>query len=191
MTAIGIELRRPGGFVQELNTRWHERALWVYMAIVIFHWIEHIAQAYQIWVLEMARPESLGALGLAFPFLVKSELMHFGYAVFMLIGLVVLRHGFVGTERTWWNAALLIQGWHLFEHSLLQLQALLGTNFFGAPVPTSIFQLWVPRPELHLFYNAAVFIPMIVAMWLHTRPRRAPELQCTCATEEVAEPAMA
>jgi hypothetical protein len=40
----------------------------------------------------------------------------------------------------------------------------------------------VPRPELHLLYNLAVFVPMIVAMWLHTRPDQAEVNQCTCAT---------
>ena len=48
-------------------------------------------------------------------------------------------------------------------------------------MPTSIVQQVVPRPELHLLYNLAVFIPMIVAMWLHTRPDQARENQCTCA----------
>ncbi|MET0696714.1 MAG: hypothetical protein ABWZ58_04740, partial [Acidimicrobiia bacterium] len=35
---------------------------------------------------------------------------------------------------------------------------------------TSFLQPFIPRPELHLVYNLIVFIPMIVAMWLHTRP---------------------
>jgi hypothetical protein len=48
-------------------------------------------------------------------------------------------------------------------------------------VPTSIVQPFVPRHELHLLYNLAVFIPMIVAMWLHTRPDQAGVNDCTCA----------
>ena len=49
------------GFIQKLNGPWHERALWIYLAIVVLHWIEHLFQAAQIWILEMPRPEALGA----------------------------------------------------------------------------------------------------------------------------------
>lgn len=169
------------GLLEKLNGPWHRRALWTYLAVVILHWLEHLFQAAQIWILGMPRPESLGALGHAIPWLVESEVLHFSYAVFMLAGLVALRPGFHGTARTWWTASLVIQAWHLVEHSLLQGQALVGHNLFGAAVPTSIVQLFIPRPELHLLYNLAVFVPMIVAMWLHTRPPRAAANRCTCA----------
>ena len=171
---------RPG-FIEKLNGQWHERALWVYLFIVVIHWVEHLFQAAQIWILAMPRPQALGALGYVFPWLVKSEVMHFTYAVLMLVGLVLLRSGFRGTAKTWWTISLAIQGWHLVEHTLLQLQAIVGQNLFGSPVPTSILQQFVPRPELHLLYNLAVFVPMIVAMWLHTRPNQADVNACTCA----------
>ena len=89
----------------------------------------------------------------------------------MLAGLWLLRPGFTGTkDRQWWTIALGIQFFHHFEHLLLQMQAILGYNFFGRPVPTSIVQLWVPRVELHLFYNTIVFIPMVIAMYYHMFP---------------------
>ena len=47
---------------------------------------------------------------------------------------------------------------------------MLGHNLFGRPVPTSLMQLWVPRVELHLFYNTIVFIPMVIAMYYHMFP---------------------
>jgi hypothetical protein len=171
------------GFMEKLNGRWHERALWIYLVIVIVHWVEHLFQAAQIWVLNMPRPEALGALGYVFPWLVRSEVMHWTYAVLMLIGLVLLRPGFHGSAKTWWTVSLAIQAWHLVEHTLLQVQAVAGQNLFGSPVPTSIVQQWVPRPELHLLYNLAVFIPMIVAMVQHTRPSQAAVNACTCATD--------
>jgi hypothetical protein len=78
--------------------------------------------------------------------------------------------------------ALVIQFWHHFEHLLLLIQAQTGHDFFGQKVPTSILQLFFPRVELHLFYNSIVFIPMVIAMYLHLRPtlqeRRA--MVCTC-----------
>jgi hypothetical protein len=131
---------RKQGFLEKLNGPWHERALWLYLAIVILHWMEHLVQAAQIWLFGMPRAQALGALGYLFPWLVKSETLHFTYALLMFIGLVLLRPGFRGVAKTWWTASLVIQTWHLFEHSLLQYQAIVGKNFFGSPVPTSIVQ---------------------------------------------------
>ena len=45
--------------------------------------------------------------------------------------------------------------------------------------------MFVPRPELHLLYNLVVFVPMIVAMWLHTRPNQAQVNECTCANAPI------
>ena len=49
------------------------------------------------------------------------------------------------------------------------------------PYPTSLVQLWVPRVELHLFYNTIVFIPMIVAMYFQMFPPPSKKMSCTCA----------
>lgn len=170
-------------FVERLNGRWHERALQIFILIVLAHWAEHLAQAIQIWVLHWPVPEARGVLGLRFPWLVKSEVMHYGYALVMLIGIWLLRPGFVGKARPWWTAALAIQFWHHIEHALLQWQAISGQNLFGSPVPTSIAQLWIPRVELHLIYNSIVFIPMMVAMYFHMFPPLGERvhMRCSCA----------
>jgi hypothetical protein len=168
--------------LDRLNGPWHERALQVYLVIVLAHWAEHILQAVQIWGLGWARPDAKGALGLFFPWLVTSEWLHYAYAIVMLVAFVVLRQGFVGRARTWWDIALVIQVWHHFEHLLLLGQAVFKQNLFGAAVPTSIAQLIVPRVELHLFYNAVVFIPMLIAMYYHLRPPKGdPQASCSCA----------
>ncbi|MFC4586739.1 hypothetical protein [Sphaerisporangium corydalis] len=166
-----------------LNTRYHKAALSVFGLIVVAHWAEHIAQAIQIWVLGWPLPEARGVLGVPFPWLVKSEWMHYGYALVMLVGLIVLRKGFTGRSRTWWNVSLGIQVWHHLEHLLLLLQAISGYHLLGKPAVTSIIQLVVPRVELHLFYNTLVTIPMVVAMILHMRPSPAEraEMVCSCA----------
>lgn len=169
--------------LERLNTIWHERALQIFMAIVLAHWAEHLAQAYQLYALNMPIPEARGVLGIWFPWLVASETLHYGYALVMVVVLWVLRTGFTGRSYTWWMIAFGIQFWHHIEHALLQAQVLVGMNLFNAPVPISIFQLWIRRPELHLIYNAAVFIPMIVAMYYHMFPSPAEESQqqCSCA----------
>jgi hypothetical protein len=76
------------------------------MVIVLAHWVEHLLQAYQIFILNWARPDAKGALGLWNPWLVSSEILHFGYALFMVVGLFLLRSGFQGRSRFWWDLAL-------------------------------------------------------------------------------------
>ena len=178
-------------FLDRLNGPRHETALRLFVVIVLAHWAEHLLQAFQIYGLGWRVPEARGLLGYFFPFLVSSELMHYGYAVVMLAGLWMLRPGFRGIEdRRWWTIALAIQFFHHIEHLLLQVQYLLGQNLFDRPVPTSLVQLWVPRVELHLFYNTIVFIPMVVAMYFHMFPptEKAGASTCTCAWDRKLSP---
>ncbi len=179
-----------GTFLQKINGIWHRPALRFFTVIVLAHWAEHLLQAYQIWVMGWPRPKALGALGLFYPWLVKSEAMHYGYAIVMLIGLWMTLPGFAGTSRKWWVAALAIQFWHHIEHLLLQIQAITGQYFFGSPVPTSIAQLWFPRVELHLFYNTVVFIPMVIGMYYHLFPPAGEEAHagCNCACQVKRKP---
>jgi hypothetical protein len=184
--AVATPPSHPHGvrsFFGKLNSRWHKRALQAFMIIVIAHWAEHLVQAYQVYVLGWPMHQARGVLGQVFPWLVHSEVLHYGYALIMLVGIWTLLPGFVGRSRTWWLAALVIQFWHHFEHALLQVQAITGRNLFGASVPMSILQLVIPRLELHLFYNTIVFIPMMVAMYYHLFPSApdAARMQCSCA----------
>lgn len=167
----------------KLNSTWHERALQVFMAIVLAHWAEHLFQAYQIYVMGWPRPKANGLLGLWYPWLIKSEVLHYAYALVMLIGIWVLRKGFTGTGRKWWTVALVIQFWHHIEHLLLIIQATTHHNFWGKPVPVSVLQLIVPRVELHLFYNTIVFIPMVIGMYYHMFPRKDEEGLSVCSCE--------
>lgn len=192
MTAVTHEPRRLT-WLTDLNTTHHRLALRIFMAIVLAHWVEHVVQAIQIWVLNRPIPESRGVLGQWFPWLVTSEALHYGYALLMLAGLLLLRPGFTGPARTWWNVALGIQIWHHVEHFILLAQAGSGAHLHGhgGSEPSSILQMVFPRVELHLFYNAAVFVPMVVAMYLHTRPQAADENDCTCAPAPAAAPTSA
>jgi len=171
------------GFVTSLNTRYHKLSLQVLMVIVLVHWAEHIVQAYQVWVLHWPRAMSMGLMGMFYPWLMKTETLHYGFALIMLIGLWILRKGFVGTSYKWWMISFWIQFWHHFEHFLLFYQANTHHYFFGGTVPTSIGQIWIPRIELHLIYNTLVFIPMVVAMYYHVFPptRDAVKMVCACA----------
>jgi len=176
------------GFYEKINHQWHKPALQLFMVVVLAHWAEHLAQATQIYVLGWPVPEAKGVLGLWFPWLIKSELLHYLYALVMLAGIWTLREGFRGLSRKWWTVALVIQFWHHIEHGLLQWQALSGHNFFNSPVPMSIIQMWIPRVELHLFYNTIVFIPMVIGMYYHMFPREGEAINhgCSCAWRQSA-----
>jgi len=185
-TVPQMVLAAPTGtsFYDKINTKWHERALLFFMGIVLAHWGEHLAQAYQIWVMGWPRPKANGILGLWYPWLIKSEALHYGYALVMLVGIWVLRKGFTGRSYTWWMVAFWIQFWHHIEHLLLISQAMLHHNLGGKPVPFSVLQFFFPRVELHLFYNAVVFIPMVIAMYYHMfPPANEPQkhANCTCS----------
>jgi len=180
-------------FYEKLNAQWHERALQLFMAVVLAHWAEHLAQAVQIYVMGWPRPKAGGVLGLFYPWLITSEVLHYLYALVMLVGIWILRKGFTGRAHRWWTVALVIQFWHHIEHLLLITQATLHHNFWGSPVPASVLQLVIPRVELHLFYNTIVFVPMMIGMYYHMFPPEgeAQQAVCTCAwrREPVGAPA--
>ena len=167
----GLASGRSVSLSERLNTRWHERALQLFMAIVLFHWVEHIVQAYQVFVLHWPRPMAMGLLGMYYPWLMRTETLHYSFALVMLVGLWVLRKGFLGRSHTWWMIAFWIQFWHHIEHGLLFYQALSHNYLFGGTVPTSIGQIWIPRIELHLFYNFIVFTPMVIDVLPHVSAR--------------------
>jgi hypothetical protein len=142
------------------------------MFVILTHLAEHIVQVFELCVLGWPRPKCMGLLGLWNPWLMKSEWLHYGHALFMLVGLAVLRPAVVGKARWWWDLAFGIQFWHHIEHALLLGQVLFAQNLFNSPVPISIGQIWFPRIELHLFYNAIVLAPMLVALYYHRYPAK-------------------
>ncbi len=173
-----------------LNTRYHRPALLAFMLVIVLHWVEHIVQAIQIYALHWPRPAARGVLGLYFPWLISSEVLHYAFALVMLIGLFVLRHGFTGTARRWWSLALVLQFWHHIEHLLLIVQTWTPLRFPGQAAPSSVLQLLVPRVELHLFYNTIVTIPMVIAVVIHMRATDV-EQACQCARTAPTAPPVA
>ena len=169
-----------GSFIHKLNTVWHKPANQIFIVIILAHWSEHVMQAFQVYALNHPRVHSHGLIGQWVPWLNTSEWLHYGYAVVILVALILLQPGFIGRSRVWWNIALGIQLWHFLEHALLLMQAGLDMTFFGSAEKSSILQLLIPRVELHLFYNAMVSIPMAVAMWYHCFTNPA-EQTCLCS----------
>lgn len=167
-----VQHRRLGWF-QLLNGLYHAQALWIFMLIVVAHWMEHVLQIYQIYGLGWAPASAGGLLGVIYPQLVESEILHFVYDFIQWSGIVLLRPGFRGRARTMWTIAMVIQSWHYIEHVLLMGQYLTGYYLFGAARQISIGQLWFPRAELHFFYNLFVFVPMVIAVHYYLQPKLA------------------
>ena len=126
---------------RKLNTTWHKPALQLFALVTLGHWGEHLAQTFEVYVLGWPLKESFGLVGMLFPWLVKTEAMHYAYAIVMLLGLWALRKGFTGRSYVWWMIAFWIQFWHHIEHALLQYQVIAGHNFLGAPGPISLIQM--------------------------------------------------
>ena len=163
----------------------HSLMLKIFAALMIAHWSEHLVQAYQVYALGYERHHARGLLGQIYPWLMHSEWLHFGFAVLTFAGLLMLVRGFKGPARTWWNVALIVQTWHLFEHTLLFAQAQGGFLLWGAKEPTSVLQLLFPRIELHLFYNSVVTVPIVAAMLCWRRDRKATSPSATAGHDAV------
>lgn len=149
------------------------------------HLMEHIVQMWQIKGMKCELSKANGIIGYWFPWLMTSEVLHYGYAFIMLVGFIALRPGFVGFRGiTWWDVALWIQVWHFFEHVLLISQAIVGQNILDYDQPMSVLQFFVPRAELHFTYNAIIFIPTCVAIWRHWGTANG-QLRCNCNNQPV------
>lgn len=140
-----------------------------FMLVLLGHFVEHVYQLGQIHGAHTARPMALGLFGGWWPALVKTETMHYGFAAFMLAGLVWFWPKFAWhvdhghhAPVFWWTAALIFQCWHFLEHNVLAFQLLtdraresLGTMLFG-----------IERAELHATYTLITLL--LTAAAVHT-----------------------
>lgn len=172
---LKVSRQRAVDVLHDLNYRYHAPALWIFMLIIVAHWMEHVLQIYQIYVLGWSPDKAGGILGVIYPSLIESETLHFVYDFIQWAGIIVLRPGFRARVRafTYWTAAMVVQTWHFIEHCLLMGQYLTGYYLFGAPYQISIGQIWFPRAELHFAYNLFTFVPMAIAVHFYLKPRLA------------------
>ena len=148
-----------------LYTKQFRKGLNIFLLIIYLHLFEHIAQMFQLYVLHWNRPECLGLVGLVWPYLIHSEYLHYGHALFMFIGIYYLTKYMYNRHSLWWmKLALILAFYHHFEHLLLLIQSITHIYFFNKTVPTSLGQLFIPRIELHFFYNLLVGIPLMIAL---------------------------
>lgn len=129
-----------------------------FLVLIGLHWIEHLFQVYQIYFLHMHRECAFGFLGMKYPWLVQTEVLHFAFAGFTFSGMWLVAQNYFTSNKAVhsWVVGWLWSAFHFVEHLLLFWQALLHHNIFGRPVPTSMLQLIFPRVELHLVYNTII-----------------------------------
>jgi hypothetical protein len=138
----------------------------IFGVLMTAHWLEHLFQAYQVYVMHIPRTCALGMLGMKYPWLIRTESLHYAFAFLTCVGFIVAGWHYFESRAAvkLWTAGAAWSLWHLFEHSLLLGQSLSHRYLFGAHQPTSIIQLFVPRIELHLFYNSIITLFMVWAL---------------------------
>lgn len=142
--------------------------------LMIAHWLEHLFQAYQVYVQHLDRACALGMLGMKYPWLVRTESLHFGFAILTVFGFWYAGQDYFEnwTATEAWAAGFFVSIWHLCEHTVLFAQAATHHNLFGRSVPFSVLQFVFPRIELHLFYNSVVTILMVAALLIERQQPR-------------------
>ncbi len=134
--------------------------------IVVGHFLEHISQIGQLYLLHWPRATSLGILGMWHPEVVMNESLHYSLALFMLLGLTYFNQ-FVqpGLGKKLWELTMWLQFLHYLEHWNLVLQKVYGVYLYSANKPMSFGEIWLPRAELHFIYNAIVLVGMLVSLY--------------------------
>jgi hypothetical protein len=157
----------------------------IFGTIMIAHWLEHIFQAYQVYVLHLHRECALGLLGMKYPWLIKTESLHYVFAMWTVWAMIYA--GWKYFESDWaskmWIYGTIAAVWHFIEHCLLFGQAVTHHYLFHQSQPTSIIQLFVPRIELHLFYNSIITLLAGVALleeYLYRDATECYEDHCDC-----------
>lgn len=147
------------------KTKQFRNYLNIFLLIVYLHLFEHIAQMFQLYILHWPKSQCLGLIGLIWPWLIHSEYLHYGHALFMLVGIYYLTKYMYNKQSLWWmNLTLYLAFYHHFEHLLLLIQSISHMYLFDKTIPTSLGQLFIPRIELHFIYNLMVGIPMMIAL---------------------------
>lgn len=138
----------------------------IFGVLMIAHWLEHLFQAYQVYVLHMDRICALGMLGMRYPWLIRTESLHFVFAWLTVVMFYLAGVNYFTSELAikLWVVGWVVSFFHLIEHALLFVQAVSHHYLFGAAQPISLLQLLIPRIELHLFYNTLVTILMLLSL---------------------------
>lgn len=155
--AVVITARAAGGWL----------ALYVALAISqTGHVGEHVVQIAQLRLLALSGEHAHGVFGA-----LDVEWVHFGWNAWILlaVGLLLTRFG----RNPWLWVTLPLAGWHMAEHVVV-LATYLGSGVAGSPGLLASGGLVggglpIARPDLHLLYNVAETVPLLVGLWWQWR----------------------
>ncbi|AUC61804.1 hypothetical protein AA637_11890 [Cyanobacterium sp. HL-69] len=125
--------------------------------VIWFHLFEHFTQIIQVYILGWERSQSLGIIGLLFPILIRSEILHYLFSLFNVIFFLPLAR-----QNTYYYTATILAILHHNEHFGLLLQSIFKEYWFGGNKPMTFLEQFIPRIELHFIYNLIVLSPIIV-----------------------------
>lgn len=125
------------------------------------HVAEHVVQVAQLRLLGIPAAHARGIFGA-----LDVEWVHFAWNAWILVAITLL---LVGRPRSGWlRVAGVLAGWHLAEHAVL-ISLYLATGIEGRPGLLAHGGLLgggipVMRPELHLAYNLAETLPLLIGL---------------------------
>lgn len=129
---------------------------------------EHVVQIFQLRVLGLTGEHAHGVFGA-----LDIEWVHFAWNSWILLAVAILLIRFRNNPWLWLTA--LLAGWHLFEHLVL-ITTYLTTGVEGTPGLLARGGLLggglgIARPELHLLYNLAETLPLLIGLGREWRRR--------------------
>jgi hypothetical protein len=160
-----------------MDTTSHRRAVAILAGILgvqATHFVEHIIQLIQVYVLRIPEDRALGALGAVFELHGTEEWLHLVFNLSLLTGLLwfqpFVRHQLGSWSRPYKAYLFLgvgVEMWHVIEHLVVTGNML--ANGGGCPCP-GIGDRIVPENILHFGYNslalmglAAGTLPILIA----------------------------
>lgn len=153
-------------FVSEATWKYRHYAWFALYEILVvtqgLHFIEHIAQILQIYVLGVPRADAHGIFGN-----LDAEYVHFFFDTFLTVGVIILLFRFRKNKALW--VSLVIGLWHTAEHWYITYYYVFDNAFYKAHAKNGLLAqgglLWpnspLPRAELHFLYNLIFTIPLI------------------------------
>ncbi|HEY7125960.1 MAG TPA: cyclic nucleotide-binding domain-containing protein [Ktedonobacterales bacterium] len=153
-------------FISEATWKYRHYAWFAFYEILFvtqgLHFIEHIAQILQVYVLGVPRADAHGIFGN-----LDAEFVHFFFDTSLEIGVIILLFRFRKNIALWITFAIGL--WHTSEHWYITYYYVFNKPYYTAHAKNGLLAqgglLWptspLPRIELHFLYNLLFTIPLI------------------------------
>ncbi len=153
-------------FVSEATWKYRHYAWFAFYEILFvaqgLHFIEHIAQVLQVYVLGIPRADAHGIFGN-----LDAEFVHFSFDTFLEVSVIILLFKFRKNIALWVTGVVGL--WHTAEHWYITYYYVFNRPYYSAHAKNGLLAqgglLWpnspLPRIELHFLYNLLFTVPLI------------------------------